>query len=43
VFVQIFVDYFMIIIPLSVIGGLLGLWLESVIASKYKVLQFGFR
>jgi hypothetical protein len=43
VFVQIFVDYFMIIIPLSVMGGLLGLWLESVIASKYKVLQFGFR
>ncbi len=43
VFVQVFVDYFMIIIPLSVIGGLLGLWLESVIASKYKVLQSGFR
>ena len=43
VFVQIFVDYFMIIIPLSVMGGLLGFWLESVIASKYKVLQFGFR
>ena len=43
VFVQIFVDYFMIIIPLSVMSGLLGLWLESVIASKYKVLQFGFR
>ena len=43
VFVQIFVDYFMTIIPLSVMGGLLGFWLESVIASKYKVLQFGFR
>ena len=43
VFVQIFVDYFMTIIPLSVMGGVLGFWLESVIASKYKVLQFGFR
>jgi hypothetical protein len=38
VFVQIFVDYFMIIIPLSVVGGLLGLWLGSAIASKHKVL-----
>ena len=43
VFVQIFVDYFMTIIPLSVMGGVLGFWLESVLASKYKVLQFGFR
>ena len=43
VFVQIFVDYFMIIIPLSVIGGLLGLWVESIIPSKYKVIHFGFR
>ena len=43
VFVQIFVDYFMIIIPLSVMGGLLGFWLESVIATKDKVLHFGFR
>jgi hypothetical protein len=42
VFAQIFVDYFIIIIPLSVIGGLLGLWLESVIVSKHKVLQPGF-
>jgi hypothetical protein len=42
VFVQIFVDYFMIIILLSVIGGLLGLWLEWVISSMYKVIHFRF-
>ncbi|WP_458747488.1 hypothetical protein [Candidatus Nitrosocosmicus sp. T] len=42
VFVQIFVDYFMIIILLSVIGGLLGLWLEWVISSMYKGAYYRF-
>ena len=43
VFVQIFDDFFMIIIPISVIGGLLGLWLESTIPSKDKAIHFRFR
>ena len=40
VYVQLFSDYFMIIVPLSVSGGLLGLWLGLVLASKYKVIHF---
>lgn len=38
VYIQIFSDYFMIIIPLSIVGGLLGFWLELGRGSKYKVI-----